>query len=64
MCVYIVYCLVVCAVTDFSAEDAMLAASHFARRFISVHGIESQFFVNFAPPELKFGRIGGFIWPS
>ena len=35
-----------------------LAASYFARRFISIQGMESPIFVNFASPEPQIGRIG------
>ena len=39
-------------VTDVSAGEK-LAASNFARRFISVRGRESPIFVNFAPTEAQ-----------
>ena len=43
----------VCAVTDFSAEDKAIAASHSARRFIGVQGRESHILENFALPEAQ-----------
>ena len=50
-CGYIVYCFCLFVRLWISPPRIKLAASNFARWFISVHGRESHILVNFAPPQ-------------
>jgi len=49
---FVILCVCVCMVTDFSTEDKA-SMSNFARRFVIVQGRESPIFGDSAPPEAQ-----------